>query len=151
MGADNNLHAIIKRVVEQLGYQCWGVEFSAGKRRGLLRVFIDHPEGVTHGDCSAVSHQLSGVLDVEDPIRQPYTLEISSPGVERPLLKLEHYRRYTGSKARVNCYAPISGRRKFVGRINSVHERVVTLETNDGRVEIPVDGIKRASLVFEAA
>lgn len=151
MRADSDLHSIVRRVVEQLGYQCWGIEFSAGKRRGLLRVFIDHPEGVTHDDCSSVSHQLSGVLDVEDPIRQPYTLEISSPGIERPLLEIEHYRRYAGSRARVNCYAPISGRRKFVGRIGAVQERVVTLETSDGCVEIPVDGIKRANLVFEAA
>ena len=151
MRTDSDLHSIVKRVVEQLGYQCWGIEFSAGRRRGLLRVFIDHPEGITHDDCSSVSRQLSGVLDVEDPIRQAYTLEISSPGVERPLLEVEHYRRYAGSKARVSCYAPISGRRRFIGRIGAVQERVVTLETSDGCVEIPVDGIKRANLIFEAA
>ncbi len=150
MNADN-LSAMVRDVVEKLGYQCWGIEFSAGKRRALLRVFIDHPEGITHDDCSSVSHQLSGVLDVEDPIRQPYTLEISSPGIERPLLEIRHYRHYVGSRARVSCYAPIGGRKRFVGRIGAVHERVLVLETDSGHVEIPVDGIKRANLIFEVA
>ncbi len=147
----DNLSAVVRGVVEQLGYGCWGVEFSAGRRHALLRVFIDHPEGVTLDDCSSVSHQLSGALDVADPIKRSYTLEISSPGVERPLLEIAHYRRYAGSRVRVSCYAPIDGRKRFVGRIGSVRERVLTLETDGGRVEIPVDGIKRANLVFEAA
>ena len=148
MNADS-LSAVVRTTVERLGYGCWGVEFNAGRRHAVLRVFIEHPRGITHEDCSSVSSQLSGVLDVEDPIRRPYTLEVSSPGVERPLLEVGHYQCYVGHKARVNCYAPIDGRKKFVGVIGSVHERTLILETDDGSVEIPVDGIRRANLVFE--
>ena len=147
----DSLHAVVRNVVEQLGYGCWGIEYNAGRRRALLRVFIEHPEGITHDDCSSVSHRLSGVLDVEASIRLPYTLEISSPGIERPLLEVDHYRRYVGRRARVNCCAPIGGRKKFVGRIAAVRGRTLTLETEDGCVGIPVDGIKRANLVFETA
>ena len=147
--SSDSLSAVVKTAVEQLGYGCWGIQFSAGKRRALLRVFIDHPEGISHDDCSSVSHQLSGVLDVENPIRCAYTLEVSSPGVERPLFEVGHYEAYVGSKARVSCYAPIDGRKKFVGRIEAVEERVLTLATENGSVRIPVDGIKRANLVFE--
>ena len=145
----DGLFSVVRGTVEQLGYEYWGIELSAGKRRTLLRVFIDHPKGITHEDCSSVSHQLSGVLDVEDPIKRSYMLEVSSPGVERPLLEIGHYQAYVGCKARVNCHAPIEGRRKFVGKIESVQERILMLETDDGRVQIPVDGIKRANLVFE--
>ena len=147
----NNLHSKVKNVVDQLGYRCWGVEFNAGKHRALLRVFIDHPEGITHDDCSSVSHQLSSVLDVESPIKQSYTLEVSSPGVERPLLEVDHYRCYVGSKVRVNCYVPINDRKTFVGRIESVCGRTLILKTDIGCVEIPVDEVKRARLVFESA
>ena len=147
--SSENLSIVVKDAVEQLGYGCWGIEFSAGRRRALLRVFIDHPEGITHDDCSSVSHQLSGVLDVENPIRRAYTLEISSPGIERLLLEVAHYQRYVGSKVRVICYAPLNGRKKFVGRIGAVRDRTLILETDDGCIEIPVDGVKRANLVFE--
>ena len=144
-----SLSVMVRNVVEQLGYGCWGIQFSAGRRRALLRVFIDHPEGISHDDCSRVSHQLSGVFDVEDPIGQPYTLEVSSPGIERPLLEVAHYRQYAGSKARVVCYAPVDGRKKFVGRIKSVSARTLILEIDGDCVDIPVDGIKRANLIFE--
>ena len=147
--SSDKLYLTVKRVVEQLGYGCWGVEFNAGRRRALLRVFIDRSEGVTLDDCSAVSHQLGGVLDVERVINTPYTLEVSSPGVDRPLFEIGHYRRYIGSRVRVNCYAPIEGRKKFVGKIEAVGNRTVTLRTDASNVEIPVDGVRQARLVFE--
>ncbi len=146
----DRLYLTVKKVVEQLGYSCWGVEFNAGKRHGVLQVFIDGSEGVTLDDCSAVSHQLSGVLDVERVINQSYTLEVSSPGIDRRLFEISHYRRYIGSKVCVNCHAPIEGRRNFVGKIEAVDNRTVTLKTDASNVEIPLDGVKRARLIFES-
>ena len=147
----DRLYLTAKKVAEQLGYSCWGVEFNAGRRRASLRVFIDRPEGITLDDCSAVSHQLGGVLDVERMINKPYTLEVSSPGIDRLLFEISHYRRYIGSRVRVSCHAPIEGKRKFVGKIEAVSSRTVTLKTDTSNVEIPVDGVKQARLLFEPA
>lgn len=147
----NDLRRVVKEAVGQLGYSCWGVEYNAGKRRAVLQVFIDHPGGITLDDCSSVSHQLSGVLDVHNLIDRAYTLEVSSPGVDRLLLEVDHYRRYLGSKVRISCHAPVNGRKNFVGRVGSVDARNVVLGTDTGDIEIPVDGIRRARLVFEPA
>ncbi len=145
----NGLAAFIKPVVEAMGYIYWGSEFSVHRRGASLRVFIDHAGGVTLDDCSAVSDQLSGVLDVEDPVKGPYILEVSSPGVERRLMSAEHYRRYLGSTVSVQSGVAIGGRRNFKGRLAGMEDGVVTLETDDGAVELALASIRRAHLTFE--
>jgi len=146
-----NLSDCIRPVVEGMGYIYWGAGFSAGRRRASLRVFIDHADGVTLDDCTAVSHQLSGVLDVENAVSGPYVLEVSSPGVERRLMNIEHYRQYTGSRISVKSDTPIEGRKNFTGLLARVTERAVVVQTDDGAVEVPLGAVRRARLVADAS
>lgn len=147
----NGLAVFIKPIVEAMGYIYWGSEFSAHRRGASLRVFIDRAGGVTLDDCSAVSDQLSGVLDVEDPVKGPYILEVSSPGIERRLMSAEHYRRYLGRSVSVQSGVAVGGRRNFKGRLAGLEDGIVTLDTDDGAVELALDSIRRAHLVFEGA
>ena len=113
----------------------------------IVRLFIDRPGGVTHDDCSKVSHQMSTVLDVEDFIHSAYVLEVSSPGLERGLYKQADYERFTGSLAKIKARSPIKGQRNFRGRILGVAEQNVIVEDRtSGRVEIPLDDIVKANL-----
>ena len=140
---------IVKPVVEGMGYIYWGMELSTRGRRARLQVLIDHPEGVTLDDCSAVSNQLSGVLDVENPIVQSYTLEVSSPGVERPLFEVSHYLRYIGKKVKVSTYSMIRGRKNFSGLLETADKDAITVRTGAGVVRIPFNLIRRSRLVYE--
>ena len=140
---------VVKSVVEAEGYMCWGVEFNAYGKRALLRVFIDHPNGVSLDDCSAVSGQLSAVLDVENCIKQTYTLEVSSPGIERVFFEPSQYSDYIGSKVKVRCFAPIEGRKNFVGLLDSSNEEMIKLKLTDECIDIPIDNIRKARLVMD--
>ena len=112
-----------------------------------MRLFIDKPGGVTHDDCSKVSHQLSTVLDVEDFIHSPYVLEVSSPGLERGLYKRADYQRFAGRLAKIKARSPINGQRNFRGRILGVEDdNVIVIDQTSGRVEIPLAGIVKANL-----
>ena len=123
----------------------------AGPEGGpIVRVFIDKPNGVTHEDCSAVSLQLGTVLDVEDFIHSAYTLEVSSPGLERGLYKRADYERFTGRQAKIKARASIKGQRNFRGRIAGVDGNTVIFEDRtSGRLEIPVDEIVKANLEID--
>ncbi len=131
---DPRLTALIRPAVEALGYELVGVEYRRGRKGALLRVYIDHREGVTLDDCARVSHQVSGVLDVEDPIVEQYDLEVSSPGLDRPLFEPEHFERFAGQRVRIRLSPPVDGRRKFTG---------VLLGIEDGQVRVDEDGIER--------
>jgi ribosome maturation factor RimP len=112
-----------------------------------VRLFIDKPGGVTHDDCSKVSRQLSTILDVEDFIQSAYTLEVSSPGLERGLYKSADYERFTGSRAKIKARSPINGQRNFRGRILGFEDGNVIFEDRTrGRLEIPLDGIIKSNL-----
>lgn len=140
---------LIRPVVEGLGHELWGLEYRVQRTSALLRIFIDGPEGVTLDHCAAVSDQVSGVLDVEDPIPVPYRLEVSSPGMDRPLFEADHYRRYPGARVRVRTGWPVEGRRNFKGLIESVEDEAVVLALDDeeGSVRIPLESVSRARLV----
>ncbi|MCL7571001.1 ribosome maturation factor RimP, partial [Pseudomonas aeruginosa] len=105
------LQALLAPVVEALGYECWGVEFISQGRHSVLRVYIDRPEGILIDDCEAVSRQVSGILDVEDPISGEYTLEVSSPGMDRPLFTLEQFAKHAGEQVKIRLRSPYEGRR----------------------------------------
>ena len=109
------LQDLIESVVSSLGYELVGVEYLTQGRGGLLRVYIDSEDGINLDDCSRVSHQLSGVLDVEDVIRGQYQLEVSSPGLDRPLFSLAHFERFVGQQVKLKLAVPIHGQRKFRG------------------------------------
>lgn len=129
------LKALLEPAATALGFELWGVEYLVRGRHRLLRVYIDGPEGVTVDDCAAVSHQVSGILDVEDPIPGEYTLEVSSPGLDRVLFEPAQYARYAGSLLVVRTQAAIGGRRRFRGRLAVVTENGFTLTLDDGSAQ----------------
>ncbi len=145
-----DLAALFEPVVESMGYELVGVEFQQGGSHGTLRVYIDHAQGVSLDDCAAISHQISGILDVEEPIRQAYDLEISSPGVDRPLFKREDYVRFGGEVAKIKLAVALAGRRNFKGRLLGVSESGdIRIEVDGEEFELPYADIARANLVGE--
>ncbi|MCG5535380.1 ribosome maturation factor RimP [Ectothiorhodospira mobilis] len=144
------LDRLLRPVVTGMGYVLWGLEYRVQGRSALLRLFIDAPQGVTLDDCAAVSDQVSGVLDVEDPIPVPYRLEVSSPGLDRLLFEPAHYDRYRGEEVRVRTAWPVEGQRNFRGVIRSVEEGSVELEVDGRRVRLPLEAVTRARLVPRA-
>lgn len=142
------LTEMLAPVVEDMALELWGIEYLQG-RGAVLRVYIDHEDGISVDQCVAVSHQVSGVLDVEDPIPGEYTLEVSSPGMDRPLFYLRQFEPFMGEKVELKLLAPISGRRKMTVVIQGVnHEEGVLSAVLDGAdVEIPHTQIDRARIV----
>ncbi len=131
-----------------MGYELVGVERLPQPRRGmLLRLYIDHEDGITLADCERVSHQVSGILDVEDPIPGEYLLEVSSPGLDRPLVKREHFERFIGSVVRLQLHRPLNGRRRFKGKLLAVTEEDITVEDSGEHYTLPLGAIERARLV----
>jgi ribosome maturation factor RimP len=147
---ESQLTQMVRSVVEPMGYELVGVEYAQrGSGGAVLRVYIDRSQGITLEDCSAVSHQLSGVLDVEDPIPGHYDLEVSSPGLDRPLFGAGHYERFRGKKARIRLAAKLNGRRNFNGILAGVDGDLLLLEV-DGEVQgLPLDMIEAARLIPE--
>ena len=148
--APPQLTEIVRRAVEALGYELVGVEYLARARAGhLLRVYIDSEQGVTLDDCEKVSHQVSGVLDVEDPIRGEYALEVSSPGLDRPLFELAHFERFVGRLARVKLHTALDGRSNYKGVIQAVTDGDVMMQVEGQPVRLPFAQIASARLVPE--
>ncbi|MBT3812241.1 MAG: ribosome maturation factor RimP [Gammaproteobacteria bacterium] len=144
--APEHLLELIEPVVEGLGYECVGVEYNSHPKHGFLRIFIDAEQGVGMEDCTKVSHQVSGVLDVEDPIAGEYNLEVSSPGMDRPLFKLTQFEQFIGHIAEVNLFKPVDGRRKITGLIEKVEDNNVYLQ-QDGQVyKVPFQAMSKARL-----
>jgi ribosome maturation factor RimP len=158
-----HIQQIAGRVAGTHGVDLVEVELRGGGKARMLRVTIDKPEGVTHEDCANVSRELSTILDVEDAVPGgSYTLEVSSPGLDRRLLKPEDYRRFIGSRVKLMTHEPVNGNRHFEGRLESVDEGRLTLEILSGKkkpkpghvhagqkVEIEFKNIERANLVPE--
>jgi ribosome maturation factor RimP len=143
----SQLHELLEPTVRALGYRLWGLEYRAQGRQALLRVYIDSAEGITVDDCARVSHQLSGVLDVEDPIAGEYSLEVSSPGMDRPLFTLEQFNAYVGDDVRLRLRAAFEGRRKFQGRLVGVEDDEVILVVDEHEYILPYELIDKANIV----
>lgn len=141
------LQELLSPVVEALGYQCWGIEFFSQGRHSLLRVYIDHENGILIEDCEKVSRQLSGVLDVEDPISVEYTLEVSSPGMDRPLFTLEQFARHAGEQVKIKLRIPFEGRRNFQGLLRGIEEQDVVVVVEDHEYLLPIETIDKANIV----
>lgn len=147
MGTDPyQIEPLIEPIVNAMGYDLWGCDFRESAKQAFLRVYIDKQEGVTLDDCARVSHQLSGVLDVEDPIEKPYTLEVSSPGLDRPLLREAHFRRYVGRRVKVRLRWLLEGRRNIVGDLRDVMTGSILVRQDDADYKIPLDAVQRARL-----
>lgn len=141
------LEDLLRPVVEALEYDFWGLEYLAQGRHSTLRIFIDHADGIAVEDCAKVSHQISGVLDVEDPIQNEYNLEVSSPGTDRPLFRLEHYTKFIGHQVAVRLQSPFEGRRKYQGIIKGVEGDDVLVVVDDHEFVLPFESIERAHIV----
>jgi len=147
--APEHLVNLIEPIVEGLGYECVGIEYNPHPKHGLLRIYIDSDNGILVEDCSKVSHQVSGVLDVEDPIQGNYQLEISSPGEDRPFFKVSQFERYIGSTVLINLFKAIDGRRKITGVIEKVEDDIITLKEGEQVFEVPFVAMSKARLVPE--
>src|SRR5579863_3743364 len=120
MMTNTELHERLASVVTGMGYEFVGCELQRQHYNSLLRIYIDSATGVTLDDCTRVSRQLSAMLDVEDPIQGRYTLEVSSPGLDRPLFQIAHYQKYIGSQVKVRVKVPLNDRRHFTGTLLKV-------------------------------
>jgi ribosome maturation factor RimP len=147
MREPEHLRRLLEPSVRQLGYELAVIEFRPGRGRSLLRLYIDSPNGVTVDDCAKVSRQVSAVLDVEDPIPGEYTLEVSSPGLDRPLARQQDFERYAGEKVKLKTAVPVNGRRSFTGRLLGIEAGQVVLDIDGVRIELPWDAIEQARLV----
>ncbi|HEU4435090.1 MAG TPA: ribosome maturation factor RimP [Pyrinomonadaceae bacterium] len=150
MGNDSiaaRVQEIAERVAIDHGLELVHAEVAGPDNKPIVRVFIDKPQGVTHEDCSDVSTHIGTILDVEDFIHASYTLEVSSPGLERGLYKRADYERFSGTNAKLKTRQPIGGQRNFRGRLLGLAgDEVVFEDRTNGRVQIPLDLITKANL-----
>ncbi len=142
-----HLQQLLEPPVQALGYELVGIEYISQGRGAVLRIYIDSPAGISADDCQRVSHQVSGVLDVEDPIQGRYDLEISSPGLDRPLFTAQHFARYVGHKAKVRLGVPMNGRRNFSGVLQGVQADAVLINDEGVEFSLPLGAIDKANLV----
>lgn len=148
MDLASQIQSITKELVEAEGLELVHVEYNSKGAAPLLRVYIDKTGGVTLGDCQRISKHLGVLLDVEDFIPQRYVLEVSSPGIERPLFNPSDYERFSGKEVRVALSEKIDNRKNFTGQIRGVAEGYVVLECQGETYRIPLDKIKRANLTY---
>jgi len=141
---------IIERVAAREGLELVHWEKVGPRNNFVLRIYIDKPGGVSHGDCEAVSNQVSTLLDVEDLILNRYVLEVSSPGIERGLYKLSDYERFSGNRIKVRTSEPIEGQRNFRGKLMGLVGNIVSLDADGrGQIEIPYEQIVKANIEYE--
>src|SRR3990172_5948408 len=153
MGVEwGRVRQLIEQVVEHQGYELVDAELKGAGNNSVLRLFIDRPEGISHRDCELVTEQVGTVLDVEDQIPFSYTLEVSSPGLDRKLVKESDYTRFEGKLARIQTRIPLHHQKVFRGHLRGLHDRKIRLELPNGDLlEIPLDVIQEARLEFDWA
>lgn len=144
------LTEILEPVVTAMGYELVGIEYRSNPKDALVRIYLDSPRGITLEDCERVSRQVSGVLDVEDPISVQYNLEVSSPGLDRPLFKRADYDRFAGEKVRLRLNGIHAGRRRYAGILRGLRGDDVLIEEDGAEVAVPLARIDRANLELEA-
>ena len=152
----STLEELIEPVVTSMEFEFVGIEYLTQGNGSLLRIYIDHPDGIEVDHCADVSRQISMLLDVEDPIQNEYTLEVSSPGMERPLFTKEHYLQFIGREVKLTLFRPLvtSNRKKFKGIIEQVEDTdsddpIIIIEMDKELYELALSNIKKANLVVE--
>lgn len=143
----NYLWELLEPVVNGMGFELVEIEFDAHPKNKILRLYIDKEGGVLIDDCSEVSHQVSAVIDVEDPISGFFNLEVSSPGLDRPLRKIEDYVRFQGEMVKLKTSMPHDGQRNFKGQIKAVKKDAVVIGWDGKEVSLPVAAIEKARLI----
>lgn len=144
---NDKITQLLEPAVEALGFELLGIEFMRAGKHSTLRLFIDHPDGITVDDCADVSHQVSAVLDVEDPISNEYNLEVSSPGMDRPLFKSAHYEAVIGEVVSVRLRVPMGNRRNFKGEVLSVEGDTLKVQVDKEEFELNINNIEKGNLV----
>ena len=142
----NELELLLGPTVNDMGYELWGCEYLSQGKHSLLRIYIDKEDGIGIEDCQQVSHQISALLDVEDPIPGNYSLEVSSPGIPRPLFKSYQYENYIGQEVQIKTFKPVGGKRKLLGTIVSASETTLVLNINNEDQELLFSNIVKANL-----
>lgn len=143
------LRDLLAAVVNTMGYEFVGCEMLPQGRGSLLRLYIDSEQGIQLDDCSKVSYQVSAMLDVEDPIQGQYVLEVSSPGLDRPLFEIAHYQKFIGSRVKVRVHAPLDDRRNFVGTLVRVDGTDVHLLVDQEEVVLSFSNIDKAKIIAD--
>ena len=143
---ERQIEQLLLPTVEAMGFELWGVEYMSQGRHTLLRLYIDAEQGITVDDCASVSHQASSVLDVEEPISGEYTLEVSSPGMDRLLFKLEQYADYVGENIELRLRSPFEGRRKFKGVLKGTEGEDVVVQVDDHEYLLPHSAVEKARI-----
>ena len=144
----NKVTELIEPTVEALGLDLWGIELLQQGKFTVLRIFIESGEGITIEDCEKVSRQVSAILDVEDPISGEYTLEVSSPGIDRPLFKISQFEEYADNEVDIKMRSPLEGRRKFKGRITKIDGNAIRIDVDGTEYDLDHSDIEKASVVF---
>ena len=147
----DELKHLLEPAISRLGYELVDLEANLSGKSGVLRLFIDHADGIGLDDCEAVSNAVSALLDVEDPIPGHYDLEVSSPGLDRKLTKLEHFQRFTGQDVRVKTRFPIEGRKRFRGTLKAADDETIVVDVDGEMHTLPMATIDTARLVPEGA
>jgi ribosome maturation factor RimP len=143
----DELAKLLGPTIERLGYELSDLEARLGGRGGVIRIFIDHPDGINLEDCEKVSLAVSAILDVEDPLPVQYNLEVSSPGLDRKLTKVEHFQRFAGEVVKVQMRFPIGGRKRFRGTLVSSDDENIVVEVDGESHSLPMATIDTARLV----
>jgi ribosome maturation factor RimP len=148
--ATDRIARLITPTLDGMGYELVRVQLTGGKGRQTLQIMAERQDraGMKVDDCADISRAVSALLDVEDPLPGAYELEVSSPGIDRPLTRLDDYRRFAGFEARIELLAPVEGRKRFRGRLKGVAGDRVTIETEEGETDLPFGSIQRAKLVL---
>ena len=145
----DQLTEMIRPVVEGLGCELWGIERLSMGRFSTLKIYIDAVEGVDIEDCARVSRQVSSLLDVEEPVTGEYTLEVSSPGMDRRLFRLDQFEAFAGAKVRIQLTRPYGGQRKYSGLLRGIEGDEVILDLDDEEILFPLEAIEKANVVPE--
>ena len=147
MAISDQIEELVEKPIESLGYELVGVEYIKNGRDTVLRIYIDSQQGISIEDCERVSHQVSGILEVEDPISTAYSLEISSPGFDRPLFKERDFVRFVENEVKISMKIPVQGRRNFRGVLQGFEDGNILIEVDNEVYELPLNKLAKARLV----
>jgi ribosome maturation factor RimP len=146
---ESHLVQLTQPSIEAMGFELIGVEYIRAGNNSIVRFYIDHADGIEVDHCAEVSRQISSILDVDDPIQSHYSLEVSSPGIERPLFTLEHYLNFIGEKVQVKLRMPMNGLFKLVGKIVAVESSLITFDVADKLITVSIDNIRQANIIVD--
>ena len=146
MISKNKMRELLEPTIEDLGYELVWIEMANQDKHKILRIYIDAPGGIQVDDCETVSRQISVLLDVEDPMNTEYFLEVSSPGLDRPLVKPDHFKQFLGDQARIIMHTHVLGRRKFTGQMVEADDNAVVVEMDGESFELPYKNMDSARL-----